>query len=323
MQNRLTIKDIARLSGVGKSTVSRVLNNESGVSERTRERVEAVMQQHGFSPSRSARAMRGQSDKVVAIIVTRLDSLSENLAVQTMLPAFYEQGYDPIMMESQFSPALVEEHLGMLARRNIDGVVLFGFTGIDEAMLAPWRDTLVLMARDAPGFASVCYDDEGAITLLMQRLYDRGHRHISFLGVPHSDVTTGERRHLAYLAFCKKHRLTPTAALPGLGMKQGYDTVASVLTAETSAPGLRDGYPRPRRQQVPPAAGSRCAAARQRRQHAADEVSPPGNLDRRSGLCRVRTPGRPAVDRADRRQRRSPPDRDSRRPQLISLGRFM
>ncbi len=33
MQNRLTIKDIARLSGVGKSTVSRVLNNESGVSE--------------------------------------------------------------------------------------------------------------------------------------------------------------------------------------------------------------------------------------------------------------------------------------------------
>lgn len=111
MQNRLTIKDIARLSGVGKSTVSRVLNNESGVSERTRERVEAVMQQHGFSPSRSARAMRGQSDKVVAIIVTRLDSLSENLAVQTMLPAFYEQGYDPIMMESQFSPGLVEEHL--------------------------------------------------------------------------------------------------------------------------------------------------------------------------------------------------------------------
>ncbi|WP_454777314.1 trehalose operon repressor TreR [Klebsiella aerogenes] len=235
MQNRLTIKDIARLSGVGKSTVSRVLNNESGVSERTRERVEAVMQQHGFSPSRSARAMRGQSDKVVAIIVTRLDSLSENLAVQTMLPAFYQQGYDPIMMESQFSPALVEEHLGMLARRNIDGVVLFGFTGISEEMLAPWRETLVLLARDAPGFASVCYDDHGAIKLLMQRLYERGHRHISFLGVPHSDVTTGERRHQAYLDFCAQKKLTPTAALPGLAMKQGYESVASVLTPETRA----------------------------------------------------------------------------------------
>ena len=232
MQNRLTIKDIARLSGVGKSTVSRVLNNESGVSERTRERVEAVMNQHGFSPSRSARAMRGQSDKVVAIIVSRLDSLSENLAVQTMLPAFYEQGYDPIMMESQFSPQLVEEHLGMLQRRNIDGVVLFG---IKDEMLKPWQPSLVLLARDAHGFASVCYDDEGAIITLMQRLFDEGHRHISFLGVPHADVTTGKRRHEAYLAFCKKHNLSAVASLPGLGMKQGYEQVASVLTPQTTA----------------------------------------------------------------------------------------
>lgn len=50
MQNRLTIKDIARLSGVGKSTVSRVLNNEGSVSPQTRERVEAVIRQQGFTP---------------------------------------------------------------------------------------------------------------------------------------------------------------------------------------------------------------------------------------------------------------------------------
>ena len=87
MQNRLTIKDIARLSGVGKSTVSRVLNNEGSVSPQTRERVEAVIRQQGFTPSKSARAMRGQSDKVVGIIVSRLDSPSENQAVRTMLRA--------------------------------------------------------------------------------------------------------------------------------------------------------------------------------------------------------------------------------------------
>lgn len=235
MQNRLTIKDIARLSGFGKSTVSRVLNNESGVNAETRERIEAVLRQHNFMPSRSARAMRGQSDKVVAIIVTRLDSLSENLAVQTMLPHFYAQGYDPIMMESQFSADKVAEHLGILQRRHIDGVILFGFTGITEKMLEPWRSSLVLMARDATGFASVCYDDEGAIQLLMSALYQRGHRHISFLGVPHSDVTTGYRRHQAYLNFCQQYQLTPNATLPGLAMKQGYEHAAKVMTADTTA----------------------------------------------------------------------------------------
>jgi LacI family trehalose operon transcriptional repressor len=210
-----------------------VLNNESGVSERTRERVEAVMNQHGF-PLPAPRAMRGQSDKVVAIIVSRLDSLSENLAVQTMLPAFYEQGYDPIMMESQFSPQLVEEHLGMLQRRNIDGVVLFGFTGIKEEMLKPWQPSLVLLARDAHGFASVCYDDEGAIITLMQRLYDRGHRHISFLGVPHATSPPASAAMRPTWRFAKAQPLR--RGLPaGLGMKQGYEQVASVLTPQTTA----------------------------------------------------------------------------------------
>ena len=69
----------------------------------------------------------------------------------------------------------------------------------------------------------------------MQRLYDQGHRNISYLGVPHSDVTTGKRRHEAYLACCKSHKLHPVAALPGLAMKQGYENVAKVITPETTA----------------------------------------------------------------------------------------
>ena len=185
--------------------------------------------------------MRGQSDKVVAIIVSRLDSLSENLAVQTMLPAFYEQGYDPIMMESQFSPQLVEEHLGMLQRRNIDGVVLFGFSGIKDEMLKPWQPSLVMMARDAHGFASVCYDDEGAIITLMQRLYDKGHRHISFLGVPHTDVTTGKRRHEAYLAFCKAQ--PPGRRLPaGSGHEARLRAGCQCSDPADNRAGVRHGY---------------------------------------------------------------------------------
>jgi len=165
MQNRLTIKDIARLSGVGKSTVSRVLNNEGSVSPQTRERVEAVIRQQGFTPSKSARAMRGQSDKVVGIIVSRLDSPSENQAVRTMLPLLYQHGFDPIVMESQFETRLVEEHLHVLQQRNVDGVILFGFTGLTAAMLSPWQEKMVVLAREYDGFSSVCYDDDGAVRL--------------------------------------------------------------------------------------------------------------------------------------------------------------
>ncbi|WP_244062373.1 LacI family DNA-binding transcriptional regulator, partial [Aeromonas caviae] len=85
MEKKLTILDIARLSGVGKSTVSRVLNQDPKVNAQTRARVESVIAQHGFVPSKSARAMRSQSQQVVGIVVSRLDSSSENQAVRGML----------------------------------------------------------------------------------------------------------------------------------------------------------------------------------------------------------------------------------------------
>jgi LacI family trehalose operon transcriptional repressor len=93
--------------------------------------------------------MRGQSDKVVAIIVTRLDSLSENLAVQTMLPAFYEQGYDPIMMESQFSRRWSKS----ISACSPGAILTAWCCSVLPALRRdahPWRETLVLLARDAP-----------------------------------------------------------------------------------------------------------------------------------------------------------------------------
>lgn len=170
MSERLTIKDIARLSGVGKSTVSRVINKESGVKPETRARIEEIISQHNFAPSKSARAMRGQTDKVVAIIVSRLDSNAENQAVRAMLPLLYAQGYDPILLESQFEPERVQEHLTVLSRRHVDGILLFGFTGLDESMLLPWREKIVVLAWEYEQLTSVRYDDSGAVTLLMNAL---------------------------------------------------------------------------------------------------------------------------------------------------------
>ncbi|CNH69974.1 trehalose operon repressor TreR [Yersinia pekkanenii] len=235
MQNRLTIKDIARMSGVGKSTVSRVLNNEGSVSPQTRERVEAVIRQQGFTPSKSARAMRGQSDKVVAIMVSRLDSPSENQAVRTMLPLFYQQGYDPILMESQFDPALVSEHLHVLQQRHVDGVILFGFSGLTAEMLSPWQEKMVVLAREYPGFSSVCYDDDGAVRLLMDKLRQAGHRHISYIGVQPSDATTGMRRHQSYLDYSQQHGLVATVALGELSYQSGFQLAPQVIKPDTSA----------------------------------------------------------------------------------------
>ena len=65
----MTIKDIARLSGVGVTTVSRVLNDHPDVSEETRRRVLAVVEEQNFQPNTNARHLKQQTSASIAIIV--------------------------------------------------------------------------------------------------------------------------------------------------------------------------------------------------------------------------------------------------------------
>ncbi len=235
MQKRLTIKDIARLSGTGKSTVSRVLNHQGDVHPQTRERIEAVIREHQFEPSRSARSMRVNESRVIGVILARLDSAAENQAVSAMLPLLYQQGYDAIVLESRFSTDKVSEHLRVLQRREVDGVILFSFTGLTADMLSGWEDKMVLMVHPCEGFSSVCYDDAGAVNLLASHLYQLGHRSVSYLGVTEDDKTTGGDRYRAYLDACQRLDLAPHFALGSLDYHSGYTLAPRVCTPGTSA----------------------------------------------------------------------------------------
>ena len=84
-----TILDIAKLAGVSKSTVSRVINNESGVKEETKIKVLKVIKENNFSPSKSARELRGIKVKTYGILVTRLDSNSESQVVRGITKELY------------------------------------------------------------------------------------------------------------------------------------------------------------------------------------------------------------------------------------------
>lgn len=65
----MTIKDIARLSGCGVATVSRVINNYPDVSPETRKRVKEVLEKYNFQPNSNARHLKQQNGRRVAIIV--------------------------------------------------------------------------------------------------------------------------------------------------------------------------------------------------------------------------------------------------------------
>ncbi|MCE2595453.1 trehalose operon repressor TreR [Motilimonas cestriensis] len=233
MIKKLTIVDIARLSGVGKSTVSRVLTNDPKVKPETRQKVERIIAESGYVPSKSAQSMRGGSQKVIGVIISRLDSPSENRAVSSMLQVLYGHGYDVVIMESQFDRAKTSEHLKVLAKRHVDGVIVFGFTDIDLAAIEQWHNKAVLVAMDGQSVSSINYDHQKIIHKALNYLQQKKLTNIAFIGVDPSDKTTGLLRLQAYLDWCQQHDITATFQTGELHHESAYQLVDKVLDENT------------------------------------------------------------------------------------------
>ncbi|OLQ91975.1 trehalose operon repressor [Vibrio panuliri] len=235
MNKKLTILDIARLSGVGKSTVSRVLTNDPKVKPETRAKVEQVIADSGYVPSKSAQLMRGGSQRVVGVIISRLDSPSENKAVGSMLQALYQAGYDVVIMESQFNPDKTRDHLNVLRRRNVDGVIVFGFSDLDLTQFEQWQNRVVVIAMDTQQVSSINYDNHGVITHALDYLRQQEVDHIAYIGVDPSDRTTGKLRLDAYLNWCQSQGVTPHYQTGDLHHESAYHLVEKVLNISTQA----------------------------------------------------------------------------------------
>jgi LacI family transcriptional regulator len=72
MSSKLTIEDIARLAGVSKATVSRVLNQKPDVDPKTRERVLRIVEEEGFVPSITASGLAVGRSRLIGVLVPSL-----------------------------------------------------------------------------------------------------------------------------------------------------------------------------------------------------------------------------------------------------------
>lgn len=66
----MSIQEIAKIAGVSKSTVSRVINDDENVSDVTRERVKKVINQYGYQPNRAARALVNRRTQAIGVVIS-------------------------------------------------------------------------------------------------------------------------------------------------------------------------------------------------------------------------------------------------------------
>ena len=130
-----TIKDVAKLAGVGIGTVSRVINNQKAVGDKTRLKVLEALKELNYSPNNMASQLRKNETKVIALLVPVISH-----PFFAKLAYFVEDeadkfGYTVLLVSSQQRVQKEEEIISRIKRREVDGAVFVTHFMHDEADL--------------------------------------------------------------------------------------------------------------------------------------------------------------------------------------------
>jgi DNA-binding LacI/PurR family transcriptional regulator len=182
----VTLVDVARLAMVTTATVSNVINGKGAVSEKTRKRVEAAIQELGYRPNLVARGLaRGRTNMLALVLHTLSNPFYSEFAEEVELIA-WKRGYHVLLCTTLQKELTIPGHmLERLSSRLIDGLLLTSGTfSLKEAQQAMERGLAVVLYMDWEGadpeqikqFPAVDFDLFSAGELAAAHLVELGHR---------------------------------------------------------------------------------------------------------------------------------------------------
>lgn len=250
----MNIYDIAKEAGVSISTVSRVLNNKSRVSQKTIEKVRRVMEEHNYSPNPVARGLVNKSLRTIGIVTVDIRGLHYASLAYSTLEELNALGYNCLFCNAGFSEQDQERNIRMMAQNCIDGVIFIGSTFQTEAMkkmisqyIGQLPVVMVNSYLELPNIYSVLCDDQKGVEECVAFLMKHGHKHICYIG-REAMTASGERKMRGYVQALQQSGIEPRIirgdnSIDGGGqmvetaLKQYDDTTAYIFENDMQAVG--------------------------------------------------------------------------------------
>lgn len=159
-----TISDVAKLSGLSVSTVSRVINNKPHVSEAKRKKVLEAMDALGYSPLQAARQMRGSGSGNVAVVVPTLTNNFFAHLVDSIERTCHRYGYRTLIIQTYGECSGEEDALNLLRMQHADGAILCSIEN-------PWS---MIKNYTQYGKLVVCneYNEDREISMICAKQYE-------------------------------------------------------------------------------------------------------------------------------------------------------
>ena len=208
-----TISDVARVAGVAKSTVSKVLNGRMGISLETREKVLRVAKELHYRPSIIARSLKSKRTRAIGLVLPNILNPFFLSILKGVEDAAIDNGYIVVFCESGNEKRRESIYFQIFEERWVDGVI---FSGVDsdseeERYIRSLRERgipVVLIDREIEGYFTnaVLIDNEGAAFTATIHLLELGHRRIASIVGP-QNVRIFVRRLEGYKSALNKYGL--------------------------------------------------------------------------------------------------------------------
>ncbi|MFM9277467.1 LacI family DNA-binding transcriptional regulator [Paenibacillus sp. p-8] len=144
--NKISIKEIARLSGVSVATVSRVINNNGRFSDETRQKVMDVINQHHYEINTVAKSLRMKKSQTIGLLVPDISNEFFASIVQEIERIFFEEGYSTIICNTAKNAEKEKEYMRMLDGKMIDGLICI--SGQEEVLTDMLRRNVPIVCID-------------------------------------------------------------------------------------------------------------------------------------------------------------------------------
>lgn len=221
---KLTIVDIAKMAGVGSTTVSRYFNG-GNLKKETREKIKKIVEEYNYTPNTFAKALKGTDSKIIGVIVPCLHSYVSSNTLKYIDKNLKENNYETLIMNADFDEEKELDYIRKLARMNVDGIILLPTTMSKsyESTIKSIDVPVVLLGQEGEYTYSVEYNDFNAARDLANFVLASGHRKIAYLGVGEEDIAVGYYRKLGFMTTLEKYNLSPVDVLiTNFGMEDSY-----------------------------------------------------------------------------------------------------
>ncbi|RCW64220.1 LacI family DNA-binding transcriptional regulator [Saliterribacillus persicus] len=224
----VTIKDIASVTGVSYSTVSKALNDSPLVKEVTKRKILEVAKEMGYEPNLAAKQLVRKKTEVVGLIWPTIERIVLATLVTNITQAFKDTRYSMILSIDPMDTAMET-----FRKFQVDGMIIFedDHSKVNEEITMPFVSYGVSGKKHA-NHPVIDANHEASMMKAVEHLVKLGHKHIAYAGLLQTKDQLQLEKYQGYKKAMKEHSLEPfikEVETEGLDWFDGYSAVKTLL----------------------------------------------------------------------------------------------